>query len=223
MRALMAGLLTLAALLAACGNQGQGGGGSTPPPIGGLPAPPPGGGGGGTPPPPPGGGGGGTPPPPSGGGGLSGTVSLGQTIQGGTVRGSWVIALYYDPSQDAFDQSRSKGVQIGQDGRQAPFNLSGLVAGQYVLVGFKDMDGNGEVSPPDYLGIYQDSQGNFLVTPGRSGLSLVMELASAYGFYGYAQQGTLVGLPAVEVIRSQRAGISEAQIRAWVERVWRGP
>ena len=184
MRALMAGLLTLAALLAACGNQGQGGGGSTPPPIGGLPTPPPGGGGGGT------------PPPPSGSGGLSGTVSLGQTIQGGTVRGSWVIALYYDPSQDAFDQSRSKGVQIGQDGRQAPFNLSGLVAGQYVLVGFKDMDGNGEVSSPDYLGIYQDSQGNFLVTPGRSGLSLVMELASTYGYYGYAQQGTLVGLPA---------------------------
>jgi serine protease len=123
-------------------------------------------------------------------------VSLGQTIQGGTVRGSYVIALYYDPSQDAFDQSRSKYVQIGQDGRQAPFNLSGLVAGQYVLVGFKDMDGNGEVSSPDYLGIYQDSQGNFLVTPGRSGLSLVMELASAYGFYGYAQQGALVGLPA---------------------------
>jgi serine protease len=138
------------------------------------------------------------PPPPSGGGGLSGTVSLGQTIQGGTVRGSWVIALYYDydPSQDAFDQSRSKGVQIGQDGRQAPFNLSGLVAGQYVLVGVKDMDGNGEVSSPDYLGIYQDSQGNFLVTPGRSGLSLVMELASADGYHGYAQQGTLVGLPA---------------------------
>jgi len=183
MRALMAGLLALAALLAACGNQGQGGGGSTPPPIGGLPTPPPGGGGGGT------------PPPPSGGGGLSGTVSLGQTIQGGTVRGSWVIALYYDPSQDAFDQSRSKGVQIGQDGRRAPFDLSGLVAGQYVLVGFKDIDGNGEVSSPDYLGIYQDSQGNFL-TPGRSGLSLVMELASAYGYYGYAQQGALVGLPA---------------------------
>ncbi|MGC8968042.1 MAG: hypothetical protein ACP5JV_06940 [Thermus sp.] len=184
MRALMAGLLALSALLAACGNQGQGGGGGAPPPIGGLPAPPPGGGGGGT------------PPPSSGGGGLSGTVSLGQTIQGGTVRGSWVIALYYDPSQDAFDQNRSKGVQIGQDGRQAPFNLSGLVAGQYVLVGFKDMDGNGEVTPPDYLGIYQDSQGNFLVTPGRSGLSLVMELAGAYGNYGYAQQGTLVGLPA---------------------------
>ena len=211
MRALMAGLLTLAALLAACGNQGQGGGGSTPPPIGGLPTPPPGGGGGGT------------PPPPSGGGGLSGTVSLGQTIQGGTVRGSWVIAFYYDPSQDALDLSRSKAVQIGQDGRRAPFNLSGLVAGQYVLVGFKDMDGDEEVSSPDYLGIYQDSQGNFLVTPGRSGLSLVMELASAYGFYGYAQQGALVGLPALEVIRSQRAGISEAQIRAWVERVWRGP
>jgi hypothetical protein len=149
-------------------------------------------------------------------------VSLGQTIQGGTVRGSWVIAFYYDPSQDALDLSKSKAVQIGQDGRQAPFNLSGLVAGQYVLVGFKDMDGNREVSSPDYLGIYEDSQGNVLVTPGRSGLSLVMELASVY-LEGYAQQGALVGLPAVEVIRSQRAGISEAQIRAWVERVWRGP
>ena len=185
---LLGGLLALAALLAACGDQGQGGGGSPPPPIVGLPTPPPGGGGGGT------------PPPPSGGGGFAGTLYLGQTISQGTVRGSWVIALYYDPSQDAFDQERSKGVQIGQDGRQAPFSVSGLAAGQYVLVGFKDMDRDGQVSPPDYLGIYTDAQGNVLITPGQSGLSLVMELVSAYG-YGY--QNTLVGLPswAVDVLR----------------------
>ncbi|GAB5603004.1 hypothetical protein FJNA_15290 [Thermus sp. FJN-A] len=180
MRALLAGLLALVALLAACGNQGQGGGGGTPPPIGGLPTPPPGGGGG-------------TPPPPSGGGGLSGTLYLGRTISGGTVRGSWVFALYYDPSRDDFDDTKSKSVQIGQDGRQAPFNVSGLVAGHYVLVGFKDVDGDRQVSPPDYLGIYTDSQGNPFLTPGRSGLSLVMELVSAYG-YGY--QNTPVGLPA---------------------------
>lgn len=181
MQGLFAVFLALVTLLAGCGNQGQGGGGSTPPPIGGLPIPPPGGGGGGT------------PPPPSGGGGFSGTLYLGQTISGGTVRGSWVIALYYVPSQDAFDQSKSKGVQIGQDGRQAPFNVSGLEAGQYVLVGFKDVDGGRQVSPPDYLGIYQDSQGNVLITPGRSGLTLVMELASAYA-YGYPN--TLAGLSA---------------------------
>jgi len=107
------------------------------------------------------------------------------------VRGSWVIALYYDPSQEAFDQDKSKGVQIGQDGRQAPFNVSGLVAGQYVLVGFKDMDGDRQVSSGDYLGIYADSQGNVLIAPGRSGLSLVMEV---YGGYGY--QNAPVGLPA---------------------------
>lgn len=184
---LLGGLLALAALLAACGDQGQGVGGAPSPHR--RPAHPA-----------PWRWRGGTPPPPSGGGGFAGTLYLGQTISQGTVRGSWVIALYYDPSQDAFDQERSKGVQIGQDGRQAPFSVSGLAAGQYVLVGFKDMDRDGQVSPPDYLGIYTDSQGNVLITPGQSGLSLVMELVSAYG-YGY--QNTLVGLPswAVDVLR----------------------
>ncbi len=79
------------------------------------------------------------------------------------------LLAYYDPSQEAFDQDKSKGVQIGQDGRQAPFNVSGLVAGQYVLVGFKDMDGDGQVSPPDYLGIYTDSQGNVSSPPAGAG------------------------------------------------------
>lgn len=183
---LLGGLLALAALLAACGDQGQGVG-SPPPPSSACPPRPLEVEGVGR-------------PHRLRGRRLCRDLYLGQTISQGTVRGSWVIALYYDPSQDAFDQERSKGVQIGQDGRQAPFSVSGLAAGQYVLVGFKDMDRDGQVSPPDYLGIYTDSQGNVLITPGQSGLSLVMELVSAYG-YGY--QNTLVGLPswAVDVLR----------------------
>lgn len=169
--------LLLLVLLAACGNQQSGG---APPPSPGFPGAPPIGGG---PTPPPGGS------PPGGGGGLSGTVYLGQTIPQGTVRGTYVFALYYDPQSDAIDEGKSKWVQVGQDGRQAPYSLTSLQAGYYLLLGWKDVDGDRQVSGPDYLGLYQDPQGNYLVTPGRSGLNLTLEVAGAYG-YAHGQTGT---------------------------------
>jgi len=160
-------VLGLLGLLVSCG--GQGGGAGTPPfpgnpPIGGGPTPPPGGG----------------TPPPSGGGSVSGTVALGQTIAQGTVQGSYVFALYYVQETDSFDESKSKWIQVQQGGRQAAYSVGGLQSGYYVLLAWKDVDGDREVSYNDYLGIYTDSNGNVLVTPGRSGVNITMEVAYIY-------------------------------------------
>ncbi len=158
------------ALLASCGNQG--GAGAPPPfpgnpPIGGGPTPPPGGGGG--------------TPPPSGGGSISGTVALGQTIAQGTVQGTYVFALYYVRDADSIDERKSKWVQVQQGGRQGTYSITGLQSGYYILLAWKDVDGDREVSYNDYLGIYMDSNGNIqLVTPGRSGVNITMEVAYAY-------------------------------------------
>jgi hypothetical protein len=164
----------LLALLASCG--GQGGGAGTPPfpgnpPIGGGPTPPPGGG----------------TPPPSGGGSISGTVALGQTIAQGTVQGSYVFALYYVQETDSFDEGKSKWIQVQQSGRQAAYSIGGLQSGYYVLLAWKDVDRDREISYNDYLGIYTDSSGNVLVTPGRSGVNITMEAAYVYA--------SLQGLP----------------------------
>lgn len=162
------GLFGLLLLLAACGDQAGGGPGGLPPRFPAQPPP------GVTPPP--------ANPPPGGSGSISGTVALGRSIATGTVRGTYVFALYYVPEYDAIDPERSKWVEVRQEGRQASYAVASLVAGYYLVLGWKDVDGDGDLSSPDYLGVYADPQGNPLVQPGRTGVNLTLELASTGGF-----------------------------------------
>jgi serine protease len=82
---------------------------------------------------------------------------------------------------DSIDESKSKWVQVQQGGRQGTYSVTGLQSGYYILLAWKDVDGDREVSYNDYLGIYTDSNGNIqLVTPGRSGVNITMEVAYAY-------------------------------------------
>jgi serine protease len=116
-----------------------------------------------------------------------------------TIAGTYVFGLYIDQDGN-LDETKSTYIRILRDGRSAPYTLRNLSPGTYLVAAWKDVNGNGEVDDGDYLGVYTDAQGNELVQPPKTGVDF-----------------------SVEVIRSQRAGISEAQIRAWVERVWRGP
>jgi serine protease len=116
-----------------------------------------------------------------------------------TIAGTYVFGLYIDQDGN-LDETKSTYIRILRDGRSAPYTLRNLSPGTYLVAAWKDVNENGEVDDGDYLGVYTDAQGNELVQPPKTGVDF-----------------------SVEVIRSQRAGISEAQIRAWVERVWRGP
>jgi serine protease len=116
-----------------------------------------------------------------------------------TIAGTYVFGLHIDEDGN-LDETKSTYIRILRDGRSAPYTLRNLSPGTYLVAAWKDVNGNEEVDDGDYLGVYTDAQGNELVQPPKTGVDF-----------------------SVEVIRSQRAGISEAQIRAWVERVWRGP
>jgi serine protease len=114
------------------------------------------------------------------GGGSTHKVPLRLTV-GGTedVVGTYVIACYIQG--DGCNDNLSKLVEIGQSGSSAPYKLSQLAAGQYEIVAWKDVNGNGQVDDGDYGGFYGENSQNATptpVTPPASGIDMGLVLFS---------------------------------------------
>lgn len=102
-----------------------------------------------------------------------------------SVFGTYVFALYLDPEGN-LDVDRSRVIQILREGRSAPYALRGLEDGTYLVVAWKDVNENEEVDDPDYLGVYVDPQGNYLVRPPRSGVDVSLEVMATFGGFAPA-------------------------------------
>ena len=83
-----------------------------------------------------------------------------------TIYGTYVFGLYIDQDGN-LDETKSTYIRILREGRSAPYTLRNLAPGTYLVAAWKDVNGNEEVDQGDYLGIYADAQGNYLVSPPK--------------------------------------------------------
>lgn len=112
-------------------------------------------------------------PAPGGSSDLSGTVTA---PAGGDVANTAVVACFLEANQCNVDSPNTKSVAVSTAGATGSFTISGLVAGQYIVVGFKDINVSGQVDAGDYLGCVGDALGCTVLTPPQTGLGLVMEI-----------------------------------------------
>jgi len=110
------------------------------------------------------------PPPPPAEDGISGTVFA---PSGGDVAGAEVLAC--PVVNNAFDCSTATPVAITQSGPSAPYTMTGLAPGQYVVGARQDVDGDGTF---DYLGGYgyDPATDSFtqVVTPPAQGIDITL-------------------------------------------------
>lgn len=125
------------------------------------------------------------------GGSLTRTASLSLLVQsaggGGTTPtlGGTVIAGCYaiivGGALDC-DTNKSKTVQLGNlVGKSASYKLSGLSAGDYIILGWKDVNGSKEVDNGDYLGAYIENGDLSLVKPGNLNANFEMDVIQSTG------------------------------------------
>lgn len=129
------------------------------------------------------------------------TVSTAPPPSRPTVRGAYVFALYLTPDEEDIDPDRSKYVRIDRDGNSAPYSIPNLEGGKYVVVGWKDANGNQDVDEGDYLGVYMDNRGDYRVIPPKGGVDFALEL----------------------MVSSFGTSSDRARVRDWVQKVWRRP
>jgi serine protease len=91
-----------------------------------------------------------------------------------TIAGTYVFGLYIDEDGN-LDETKSTYIRILRDGRSAPYTLRDLAPGTYLVAAWKDVNENEEVDDGDYLGVYVDAQGDYLVRPPRSGVDFSLE------------------------------------------------
>lgn len=118
-----------------------------------------------------------------------------------TVRDTYVFALYLTTDEEDIDPDRSKYVRIDRDGSRAPYAIPSLEGGKYVVVGWKDVNGNQDVDVGDYLGVYMDSRGDYRVIPPKGGVDFALEL----------------------MVSNLGASSDQTRLRDWVQKVWRRP
>lgn len=97
-----------------------------------------------------------------------------------TIAGTRVFGLYIDQDGN-LDENKSTYITITRDERRAPYTLRSLAPGTYLVVGWRDVNQNQEVDDADYLGIYVDSRGNYLVEPPRSGIDFALQSVASLG------------------------------------------
>ena len=106
-------------------------------------------------------------------GGQTQTATLGLTVRaegsGPNVKDTFVAALYY--LNGNFDLNRSKGVFVAQGGSNAPYSVGPLVLGVYLVAGWKDVNGNGQVDSGDLFGMVN---GGKPITPPKAGLNVTL-------------------------------------------------
>lgn len=119
------------------------------------------------------------------GGSLTRTVGLSLTVGNPpppvSLSGTLVAALFVT-STGAVDIDKSKGITLTQNSQSAPYSIPDLEAGDYIVLAWKDVDGNGDVTQGDYLGGYVNSAGDLLlVQPTKSGINVAMDIVQGTG------------------------------------------
>jgi serine protease len=138
------------------------------------------------------------------GGGINRSVGLALTVGTAapppTVQGTAVFALYV--AGNDIDINKSAVVNISQTGQTAPYLFNNLPGGDYIVIAWKDVDNDQDVTPGDYLGGYTNTDGDLLLVrptanninvplsvvqgtqklklPGREGVSLLPSLRQLY-------------------------------------------
>ncbi|WP_299425677.1 S8 family peptidase [uncultured Meiothermus sp.] len=93
-----------------------------------------------------------------------------------TLKDAFVAALFWTGTD--FDVDRSRGMVLTADTRTANYALASLVAGQYAVAGWKDINGNGEVDGGDYFGVFRVNRQLALVQPPAANINFSLELTS---------------------------------------------
>ncbi len=107
------------------------------------------------------------PAPTSSGLSFSGVV---KPLAGSSLSGAILFAAVYENGQ--YSQARSKGSAIDATGR---FNLGGLEKIPYVLVAWRDLDGDNNISPNDEIAPFRVNNSLALATPPIANMTLQFE------------------------------------------------
>lgn len=122
-----------------------------------------------------------------------GSTTLTGTLHADDVSGFMVIACAIQPSTQACDPDRVVAQEVEHGGTSAVFRLELPDAAEYLLIAWKDVNGNGELEEdgPDQLAYWLDAAGEIAyLSPPASDLSLRAGAGAAAVAVG---PGTLVG------------------------------
>lgn len=104
------------------------------------------------------------------------------TLRADDVWGFVVIACYFDPVIEDCDVERSDVQAVAQTGDSAAYSFAGLQPGYYLVIAWKDTDGDGEMDldGEDEVAFHMDAAGDpLLVTPPSLGVDLVTDSYAA--------------------------------------------
>jgi serine protease len=90
-----------------------------------------------------------------------------------SVQGTVVLACYYLGND--CDTVRSRIAQVGTGTTQAAYSLKGLDDGEYLMIAWKDLNGDTEVNNGDYIGVYTQNANLALVRPPASNVNMPLE------------------------------------------------
>jgi len=114
-----------------------------------------------------------------------------------TVQGTAVFALYI--AGNDIDLDKSAVVRVNQTGQSAPYRIDDLAGGDYVVIAWKDLDGDEDITPGDYLGGYTNADGDLLlVRPTASNINVPLSVVQG------TQNLRLPGLEGVSLLPSLR-------------------
>ncbi|MDX2007272.1 MAG: S8 family serine peptidase [Meiothermus sp.] len=113
------------------------------------------------------------------GGGLSRSATLTLTVSSGSgsrpsVQGTFVLACFYLGND--CDSVKSRITQAVGSGTLASYGFTELAVGEYLMIAWKDSDGNEDINDGDFLGVYTQNGNAALVRPGSRNLDIPMEM-----------------------------------------------
>jgi serine protease len=95
---------------------------------------------------------------------------------GGTV----VVACFVASQTDVCNAQKSKLVELSGSGSSGSYTISDLSDGSYLLIAWKDTDGNLDINNGDLIGVYEDD----LVTPPASSINIAVSTTQGIGQLG---------------------------------------
>jgi serine protease len=106
-----------------------------------------------------------------------------------TLQNTLIGACFYDPVV-LCDSAKTKELTLSSTQTSAPYQFTNLAAGEYILLGWKDVNNNNDPDEGDYLGVYLENDDIGLVKPSRSGINFPIELVQETP--NQAQEGKLL-------------------------------
>jgi serine protease len=101
------------------------------------------------------------------------SVTTGNTSRP-SVQGTYVLACHYLGND--CDTVKSRITQVVGSSSIASYGFTDLIAGEYLMIAWKDSDNNQDINTGDFVGVYTEN-GNFvLVKPNRKNLEIPLEL-----------------------------------------------